>query len=202
MTGGFLSSAGAFCEPFFIADGTSVALDPAVFGERLGQWRELAGAPSTFDRSTPKLIVSLGTASPLLYGNPMWKSYSTTDSSKAFVTSGVLDRIVEGLQAQVLAFFRQVQHHGVLAAAVAAPAPQARHRAVDWLGTEGVLDLDQSFRDPVRALLEDLGVPLLGVGVGTAPDGFLQESFWGPNWSHANASWGSAVLDEIAALGY
>jgi len=201
LLGGNLGAASRFVEPFFEAKNGSIRLDQDRFADRRQKWASRYGIAT--DRILPgtPLIVRLGTASATFYGHGMWKQFAVGAQGRRHVVSRqAAVAMAARMEREVLRFLQALRATVSLRAVVEAPAPQRRHRALQWHGSENLFWLDRVFRQPVRDWCQQQRVPLI-VATDTIDDeGFLRPEFYGDDWSHGNALWGASVLEHLAAV--
>ena len=116
------------------------------------------------------------------------------------LSQAVIAQIVDDLQRQVVAFYDWLHEHNLIFAVVPSPRPQRRHAAIEALGVERVLRLVESFEQPVRAKLKDLGCPIIDLPDTVDGDGLLREEYWGLDASHGNVAYGNLVLEQLDRL--
>lgn len=199
MIGSPLGSARLFHTPFFVAEGAGFSFTPEIVRTNL---RNFAKRHGDLDVSAAKgrLVLSLGLAAAPFFGSRMWQGRTfgaEPDPRKDFVSSAVIDAMILNAQTPIMDFLRFCHAQGLLAAALAGPPPQKRHRAVATLGRDRVFELERRFEQPVRDLLNELDCPIVTTENVSDDEGFLREDFYGSNWAHANDAFGILGLEAL-----
>lgn len=199
LQGGTLFSARGFHTRFFEVRDGRLWMDADKIRDPLKAARYVEQIGNPLPTGT-RLLVRMGTASAVFYGNQMWRTYSVAATGgKQHVSAQVVDAMVQGQEAEVLRFVEAARDCGQLEAVIEAPAPQLRHQAVRWLGAEQVLWLDERYRRPMRHWCRENGVRLIVADETIGDNGFLRKAYYGDNWSHANQRWGAAVIANLLA---
>lgn len=199
VLGGGIGAATVFFDPFYDMRGDRVHwLHPRLV-ENFEHWSQATGVTDLL-REKRRLVVSLGLAGAPFYGNRMWSQFTPDGRTRHHISSGVTEAMVAAMQEHVLCFYSDLAAKDLIRAAVAGPAPQRRHRAVDRLGQERVVELDLAFRAPVEKHLRHLGVHVVDVPASRDEQGMLKAEFWGDDPAHGSAEFGQCIVDELLAL--
>lgn len=199
IVGGSVAAGKKYLRPFFkYEDGEFSFLEEDV-ANNYEMWKAATGSNGITDFKG-RLVVSIGLSGASFWNSRFWLTASTRPAKgKKYVSSGALGFFIEAMQEHVLAFYRVCVERELLAAVIAAPAPQRRTRGVKLHGESEVLRLNAMYQRPVREYLAGAGVRVIDLPM--ADDaGFLKSEFVGDDPLHCGVACGPLLIAELRAL--
>lgn len=193
-----LGSAPLFTKAFAEAGPDGLTLQGEI-GARFARFAAANGLRDLAD-CQGRLVISLGLAGALFYASEDWKWVDfgpQADPGKRYLSAGVIDAMIAGMQAPVVSFIGHCAAAGLLVAAMMGPPPQKRHPAVQALGAERVLELAARCDGPVRDALAARGIPIINVRGVTDAEGLLLEAYWGKDDAHGSQGFSRRMLHEL-----
>lgn len=198
LDGGPLGAGNNFFVPFFeAADGDVVFKQPGL-QSNYASWKSLTASRGIVD-FRHRLIVSMGLSGASFCNSQVWRRHAPSQAAnerRRFVSSGLVEAMIEALQHNVLLFYRHCLSQELLVAAIAAPPPQPHAPFFQVLGKDSVFELYRRYQQPVRSLLREHGIPIIEPDW-TDETGYLMTPFNGDDPHHAGMSCGAVVAAAI-----
>lgn len=200
LLGGTLSGAWSFYTRFFepLADGDFRFIDAtlqAAFAVRLGK----AGDARLQDFPSA-VVVSLGLSSEPMLGSLAQERSDfgpeCNDRNRHFLSDALVERLVAVAQSHIIDFYKWLHTNGYLLAAIAGPALQERHRAYAFYGQRAIA-MRARFEAPVRSYLATISCPIIEPPESIDANGLLRPEYYGDDWAHANAAFGTLVARQL-----
>lgn len=199
VAGGMMSSAFTFQRPFLWMRQGELHLSGVIATSHYWEWVNRHREVDIRD-CVGRLVVCMGFGSATFYADPSWATRTWDGCAHQvghLVSRQVLATAAGDLQAEVLKFLRFGADHGLIAAIVEGPPPQARHPRVMKMGAAGAVGLHDIFADPVRRFARERDIPLIDGREAADGEGVLKPEYWGPDPSHANHFYGDIILDKL-----
>ena len=189
------------CEPFFERAGSSLAMLPPAFRQRVPRIPTPDVAPGT--RPLHALCAPLHTAR--VFRSLDWQRFDPpgVDAGGAPVSAAMMARLVDDDQRHVKDFVEALQAIELPLVVMEPPRPFAHHPTVQAVGAAKVVAIDAFYRGRMRAWLAGRGIGVVDIPPeSVAPDGLMHAEYRNPSdedQHHGSPQFGAIMIDRLLA---